>query len=233
MRKLLFAFVILLACCAPKPASAVTATPAVTPTDPSLTSHSLPTADWSGYTASVQAFQIGPQCPHLCWLGINPGVTTAADAYQLLQGSDQIDQTTLQASDTGIQVTWYTEKTKKLNSAVYLYLEKDHVKSVSFDRFAPFKVKDFTGLLGDPYGINIDMEVTDSIMYMPYQFYYSSQTILLGSEAADTGPNANDGLVSLSLNIPYNDQLFRPWVGYGHLKEYFAGKQVHQHSANP
>jgi hypothetical protein len=70
-------------------------------------------------------------------------------------------------------------------------------------------------------------------MYMPYETYYSSQIILVGSEAADQGPNSNDGLVSLSLNIKYDDKLFRPWLGYGHLKEYFAGKEVHQHAANP
>ena len=227
MKRAAFLLLVFLACCTPAPA------PTPTPADPSLTSHSLPTPDWSGYRPSIEAFQRSPDCPHLCWLGINPGTTTAADAYKFLLASDQIDRKTLQATETGILATWFTEKTRRLNSAVYIYLEKDRVKSISFDRFAPFKIEDFTNLLGDPYGINIDMEVTGDVMYMPYQLYYSSQVVLLGSEAADTGPHAQDGLFSLSLNIQYDEKLFHPWVGYGHLKEYFAGKQVHQHSANP
>lgn len=223
MKKLLPLLILFLTCCGPAP----------TPADPSLTAHSRPTADWSSYQPAIEAFRVGAECLHLCWLGINPRVTTAAEAYKLLKASDQIDQKTLQATETGIVAKWFTEKTKKLDSSVYVYLEKDLVKSISFDRFAPFKIKDFMDLLGDPFAVNIDMEVTGNVMYMPYEAYYSSQLVLVGSEAADAGPNSNDGLVSLSLNIKYDDKIFRPWVGYGHLKEYFAGKQVHQHPANP
>ena len=228
MKRVLLILVFFVASCAPRQVS-----PTPTEADLSLTSHSLPTADWSMYTPSIEAFTTGPDCPHLCWLGVNPGVTLASDAYLILKKSDQIDQKTLQASATGIVAKWFTEKSRKLNSSVYLLVEDDRVKSISFDGFAPFKVKDLTNLLGDPYGIIIDMDVTDNIMDMPYEAYYSTQVILLGSDAADQGPNSNDVLTSFSMNIPYDTKLFRPWLGYGHLKEYFAGKTVHQHAKNP
>ena len=228
MKRVLLMLAFFVASCAPRQAP-----PTPIASDPSLTSHSLPTADWSMYTPSTEAFTAGPACPHMCWLEINPGVTPASDAYKILKASDQIDQKTLQATSTGIVATWFTEKSRKLNSSVYLLLENDLVKSISFDGFAPFKVKNLTKLLGDPYGILIDMEVTDGVMYMPYETYYSAQTVLLGSEAADQGPNPDDVLTSLSMNISYDTKLFHSWLGYGHLKEYFAGKSVHQHTTNP
>jgi len=227
MKRLIFLLVFLLTCCAPKP----TPTPTPPAVDLSLVSHSLPTGDLSMYTPAVAAFTVGAACPHMCWLGINPGTTTAADALAALKASDQIDQKSLQATDTGIVLKWYTEKSKQLVSSVYLLLENSLVKSISFDGFAPFKLKDLAGLLGNPYGVNMDMEVNDGVLYLPYETYYPSQIILIGSDAAKDGPNADDGLVSLSLNIKYDNQIFRPWLGYGHMKEYTVGKQVDQHNS--
>jgi hypothetical protein len=204
-----------------------------TPADPSLTSHSLPTPDLSGYQPSIEAFQAGAACPHLCWLGINPGVTSAQEAYTLLKASEQVDQETLKATETGITLKWFTEKTRALDSAVYLYLENDLVKSISFDGFSPFTVQDMTALLGEPEWILIEMEVYDDIMYMPYSLYYTSKIVKLAGDSADTGPHPNDPLVTLTMNVEYSTKYFRPWVGYGHLKEYFEGKEVHQHSGTP
>jgi hypothetical protein len=232
MKKICFLFILFLSACAtgtPTPTPA----PTTAPVDPSLTSHSAPTADLSGYQPFIESFQAGADCPHLCWLGIKPGVTTATDAYNLLKASDQVKQETLQATETGITLNWVTEKTRALDSSVYLYIQDNVVKSISFDRFSPFKVQDFTNLLGDPSGVTIDMEVNGDIMYMPYSLYYAANVVKLGSEAADKGPHPNDGLVTLIMNVPYDAKYFKPWVGYGHLKEYFEGKEVHQHPANP
>jgi hypothetical protein len=222
MKKVCFLLLLFLSACA---------TP--TPADPSLTTHSAPTADLSGYQPSIEAFRAGDECPHLCWLGINPGVTRAEEAYTILHASEQVNQETLKASETGITLKWFTEKTRALDSNVYVYLQNDIVQSVSFDRFSPFTVEDFTSLLGEPYGIIIDMEVYGDIMYMPYSLYYPAKTVKLGAEAADKGPHPNDGLITMILNVEYDSKLFRPWIGPGHLKEYFEGKEVHQHPANP
>ena len=223
MKKILFLLVLLLLCsCAPVPVT-------MPPTPDWTKSHSAPTADWSGYQPSIEAFQLSEQCPHLCWLGINPGVTTAEEAHKLVTTSDQIDQASLEATETGIVVKWFTEKTHKLDSSVYMRLNNGLVTSIAFDRLAPFTLKDFIALIGDPYGINIDMNIHGDIMEMPYGAYYDSRDILLAGEAAETGLHPNDPLNSLMLNIPYNKEIFRPWVGYGHLAEYFTGKEVHEH----
>src|SRR5687767_313333 len=117
MKKIVILLLFLLAGCTAAP---------VTPTQEL---HALPTQDWSGYQASMDAFQVGETCPQMCWLGINPGVTTAAEAETLLKASDQVDQAALTVAETGIQATWFTETTKTLRSNVYVYLEQGLVKS--------------------------------------------------------------------------------------------------------
>jgi hypothetical protein len=226
MKKIVFLLILLLTCCAP-------AAPTFPPTPNPDKAHSAPTADWSGYQPSVEAFQFNDQCPHLCWLGISPGITTAEDAYKIIHTSDQVKQDSIEATDTGILVNWFTEKTRKLDSRVYVRLDKGVVSTISFQSMAPFVLKNFVALIGEPDGINIDMDITGDIMEMPYGAYYYSKLILISADSADTGLNPNDPVDTLVLNLTYDQKIFRNWVGYGHLKEYFAGKQVHQHPANP
>ena len=225
MKKIVFLLILLLASCAP-------ARPTMPPTPMWENSHSAPTADWSTYRPSIEAFQFGEQCPHLCWLGINPGVTTAEQAHTLLSASDQVNPT-MEVMDTGIVAKWYTDKAKKLEASVYVRFESGVVKSIAFTGMSPFTLKDFVALVGEPDGINIDMNIYGDVMEMPYGAYYYSRDILLGSELADTGLHPNDPITTLILNVPYNKDIFRAWVGYGHLTEYFEGKEVHQHPSNP
>ena len=214
---------LLLVACSPKVAT-------LPPTPVWENSHSAPTPDWSGYEPSIEAFEFNDQCPHLCWLGINPGVTTLEEAHTILSASDQIDPN-MEVSDTGIIAKWFADKDKKLISSVYVRFDQGVAASMVFRNMAPFALKDIIDLLGDPDGVNIDMNIYGDIMEMPYGAYYFSQRILVSSEAADTGLNPNDPVTSLVANVPYDEKIFRKWVGYGHLAEYFEGKGVHQHPA--
>src|SRR5689334_3725064 len=213
MKKAVLLLALLLSACAP----------ASTPTPAAASVHSLPTQDYSAYQASVEDFQLSRACPNLCWLGVNPGVTGASEAYALLSKAEQIEQKSLTASDTGIQVSWFTEKTKTLRASVYVYFEHDLVKSVSFTNLAPFTVQDFSKLLGEPEGINISMEVVNgTVMHMPYGLLYGAHKVMAASEAGDPGPQPNDSLTNLTMNLDYDSQFFKPWVGYGHLEVYLA-----------
>ncbi len=216
--------ILLLTACASKPT--------MPPTPDWTKSRSAPTADWSSYEPSIDAFESNEQCPHMCWLGINPGVTTPEEAKTLLSASDQF-KPNMEVTDTGIVAKWYTDKAKKLVSPVYVRFDKGLVQSIAFNEMAPFTLKDFVVLIGEPDGINIDMNIYGDIMEMPYGAYYFSRDILLGSLSADTGINPNDPITTVVMNVPYNKAIFRAWVGYGHLADYFKGKEVHQHPNNP
>lgn len=223
MKKMLVLLVLLLTCCAP-------GKPTPFPTPDWSQAHSKPTEDLSSYQVNINAFQASDQCPHLCWLGINPGVTTAAEAKTLLTGSDQIDQN-MEVTDTGIVAKWFTEKTKKLVASAYVRFDQGVVKSIALSETSPFTLKDILAVAGDPSGINIDMNIYGDVMEMPYGAYYFSRAFLVSADATEEGVQPNDPIRTLLLNVPYNKELFRAWEGYGHLAEYFKGKEVHQHPA--
>src|ERR1051325_2830714 len=54
-----------------------------------------------------EVLKLDAQCPDICWLGINPGVTSAEEARAFLLGNPDgfhaVDQ-----SDTHIEVSWET-----------------------------------------------------------------------------------------------------------------------------
>jgi hypothetical protein len=224
MKKIVFLLIFLLTCCTPAPQAIAT---------PDWTkAHSRPTEDLSGYQVNITVFQAGDACPHLCWLGINPGVTKPDEAVALVKASDLVDQN-MEVTDTGIVAKWFTEKTKKLVASAYVRFDQGVVKSIALSDMSPFTLKDIIVLIGEPSGINIDMNITGDVMEMPYGAYYFSRDVFISADAAETGIQANDPVRSLILNVPYNKDIFRAWVGYGHLAEYFKGKEVHQHPANP
>lgn len=221
MKKIVFLLILLLTCCSPAPKAV--------PTPDWTKAHSKPTQDLSGYEPNVAAITAGEECPHLCWMGINPGKTTADEAKSILQASDQIDQN-MEVTDTGIIAKWYTEKTKALTASAYMRLQEGVVKSIAISSMTPFRLKDIIAVAGDPSGINIDMNIYGDVMEMPYGAYYATRQVLISADATEEGIHPNDAVYSLVLNVSYSNN-FRTWVGYGHLAEYFAGKDVHQHES--
>jgi len=221
MKKIVFLLIFLVAACTPAKAT-------MPPTPDWSKAHSAPTADLSGYKTNVGAFTAGEACPHICWMGINPGVTTAEQAHNLLKASDQIDQN-MEVTDTGIVTHWFTEKTKKYNAQAYVRMENGVVKSIALTDTSPFVLKDLIAIFGEPSGINIDMNIYGDIMEMPYGAYYFEREAFISADATELGVQPNDAVHTIILNVPYKESLFRPWEGYGHLTEYFAGKEVHQH----
>ena len=225
MKKIVWLFPLLaflFAACAP-----VKATPPPTP-DWSK-AHSAPTEDLSGYQTNVSAFTAGDACPHICWMGINPGVTKKDEALVLLKASDQIDQN-MEVTDTGIVTHWFTEKTKKYSIQAYVRFDENGVsKSIALTDTSPFMLKDLIAIFGEPSGINIDMNIYGNVMEMPYGAYYFARKAFISADATELGVQPNDAVHTIILNVPYKEELFRPWEGYGHLAEYFKGKEVHQH----
>src|SRR5689334_6771885 len=68
--------------------------------------------------ASMNSFKFNEQCPHICWLGINPSTTTADQAKHILKTSNQIDKQWHQVSNAGFITEWYPGKSKHFSSSV-------------------------------------------------------------------------------------------------------------------
>jgi len=182
----------------------------------------------------IQTFEVSEQCPHVCWLGINPGVTSVEDAEALLQGSDQIDHKTIVRSEDSMQVLWTTGGMENLYTRVGLGFQEVDIQTIYFTNLI-FKLDDLIALFGEPEEISIHVEPADnkSIIYTLY--YPSTKTMIYSISGGSNGPNPKDYVDILSLNAEFdspnlptwraNDYKNRqPWLGYEHLEEYLKNR---------
>lgn len=186
----------------------------------------------------IQAFEISEKCSHVCWLGINPSITSVEDAEALLRASNQIDQKTIVGSGDNIQVLWFTDKTKNLYSYVYLTYRKGLVQTIDFSTLSNFTLNDFTAFFGEPDEITIQVEQAPHGWISTYTLYYSaSKTMIYTLSGGLEGPNPNDFIDDLSLNAEFDGSDLppwraddyenrQPWLGYGHIEDYLPGLEL-------
>jgi len=188
-----------------------------------------------------EAFVFNENCPHLCWMNINPETTTIKEAIALLRNSDQIDWESIEETEGSVYVKWFNRRNKKGYVSVLIRSgsENSIVQSIRFDQLYPYNVDGFTKLLGEPDDISISLNEMDGIRSVNYALYYSSSKTFLyiNNNAITTGPNSEHTIGYSYLNIDiqnndfpqwaidnYNNQ--QPWLGYGHLEEYLPGVEI-------
>lgn len=173
---------------------------------------------------SINTFETSDLCPHVCWLGIHPGTTSEDEALDLIMTSDQIENGFTQKIDNTIQVYWYSDENKTIGSSVTLSLSNGIVESIYIGPLEPFTVKDFIELWGEPSEISIRLEkgMHDEKL-MIYSLYYPSlSTKLLVFPGNMAGPNPNDQINLLAINIELNDSNRQPWKGYNQIEDYLG-----------
>ncbi|MCJ7432489.1 MAG: hypothetical protein MUO77_03285, partial [Anaerolineales bacterium] len=95
----------------------------------------------------------------MCWLGINPGVTTAEEALALLSSSSQIDQDSYVKHVGEIIVEWHTEQMGVNPIRVYLDIENGIVNGISFSFGIYVEIREFIDLIGEPDEISVKQEL--------------------------------------------------------------------------
>jgi hypothetical protein len=178
------------------------------------------------YHFSYDAFDTSAKCPHICWLGINPGVTTSSDAHKLLRASEWIDQKRYHVEEEEyINTGWYYESTKSLCTNVTIQLSGGFVQSITIESMWPFKIGEFVNLFGTPDKINIRVVDEPDAILVPYDAYYSSRKLRIQSEVSqETDPSPDNIIGGLSMNVEMDSEYTQPWLGFGHLREYLAGQ---------
>jgi hypothetical protein len=178
------------------------------------------------------AFTYNQECPHICWLGINPGVTAAEDALVLLSSSSQIDQSSyIDKNETGVRVEWRTKQMGINPIRVGMVFENGIVNRINFSFGIYVKIQEFIGLMGQPDEISIREVKASDASYIEYIVYYTSMNALIFvSTSNETGPDIDDAVSVLYLNITPDEanplsfmsgqNLRQPWLGFGHLDEY-------------
>jgi hypothetical protein len=187
---------------------------------------------------SIESFEVNERCPHLCWLGINPGATTVEEANAILKSSNRINQQSLQSSIDG-RIEWYAGKLDTFRWSVGVPTKNGLVESINFGNgWAPFVLSDFINLLGEPDEISIRVERPADAIYITYTvFFAKTNTRIFVNVGNDHGPDPNDRVNGLFLNTDFYGGDFsnqyielinsqQPWKGYGHLKEYLPDQKL-------
>jgi hypothetical protein len=172
----------------------------------------------------------------VCWLGIDPGVTTAEEALALLGSSSQIDQDSFEKNETGARVEWHSEPGISNQARVGMVFENGVVQSINFMFLVPVKIQGFVDLFGEPDEISIMENVAPDARYIDYFVYYTPEKIVMFVLiASENGPDPSDFIRDLYLNINPDDpnaphwmldykDLRQPWLGFGHLDEYLKNR---------
>jgi hypothetical protein len=179
-------------------------------------------------TQSLNTLQLNEQCPHLCWLGINPGVTTYQEAKTIMSSSDQIDQKRLEVTPSEISAAvWHSDPTDFYDGNAAITFENGIVKTIILG-VPQLRIKDITKLIGEPDKISyFVVDVADGPGKIAVSaIYFSSHKIMITTGDDWSGPDPDNQIDGLYLNTEFNNTILpdyrpiQPWLGYGHIEEY-------------
>jgi len=176
-------------------------------------------------------FVYNQECPNVCWLGINPGITTSEEARTLLSSSNQIDQDSYIEDKNGVSVEWFTKQMGIEPARVGIVLDNGKVSGLNFLFPAGVPIQEFIDLLGEPDEISVRNVEAAEATYIEFIVYFTSiKTVMLANTKGENGPSSEDWVVLLILNnkpdisnspkwlLDHKD-LRQPWLGFGHKDE--------------
>jgi hypothetical protein len=172
----------------------------------------------------IDAFEFSERCPHICWLGIQQGITTEEDALEILGSANRIEAAPFLASEEQpTTLRWYTtRKSDEYKAYVKIWFTEGHVQKISWMILYPFSVGDFINLLGEPDTISFDVVDAPDAYFTTYELYYASLDLVISANPIGhvTGPAAGDRVEGMDLGSGYIPPAHQPWLGYGHLTDY-------------
>jgi hypothetical protein len=180
------------------------------------------------YVPSLSSFQSSEECPDICWLGMHAGKTSADEAMHLIKGSDEIDQQFTRVFDNSIEAFWFPEKTHTLDSTASVIIKGDLVESIFIAPVKPFKVIDAIDLWGEPDEISIKLkEGQRNEVFTVYSLYYTQfNTVVVISPGSLTGPDPENFIYLIGINVEFGNDQRQPWLGYGQIKYYLPDSEI-------
>jgi hypothetical protein len=170
-------------------------------------------------TTTIEAFDFGETCPHICWMSISPWKTKKDDALALLEESTIFQKGSLEITEERIFGIWIVNDVRMY---VFIEYKQDVITEISIGNVRGMKIGEIIHEMGYPELINIVVESPpDADDFFPYIIYYASRSaafqVILGDRQ---GPNPDDEIWGLSLSREVNINEYQNWRGYNHLEEY-------------
>jgi len=177
------------------------------------------------YPPAVQVFTSpeNQRCMTICPLGIETGATSDKQLLQILHASSFVDQATI--TETGTEFTWFPESTHEFQSYARIAINQGRVTSINLNYLAPFTVKDFITLFGEPLEISIRLwNGEHGEIFTYYSLYYPDEDFVISIvNGKETGPRPDDFVTWLGAGKATDDKITvkrQVWLGYGHISEY-------------
>ena len=181
----------------------------------------------------IEAFDVSENCPHICWFGINPGITTKTDTKAILDNTNRIKQKSIIVDESGIGAEWSVGSSFPI--PVYITFEDGLVKEVILSDVVPLTINDFLPIFGEPDEIVVSLKEVADARYVDYTLFYSKwQLAIVASTINNNGPDLKDNVdrMVLTRGLSNSDwfanvyEKRQPWLGFGHLKDYFPGQDI-------
>ena len=188
------------------------------------------------YKHPVETFEYSERCPNICWLGIQPNITTKDEVRAILKASDLIERKSIEWSDNEVTALWSVKYIGPVNAHIDVGIEDDMVSYIAITQPHPLTTADLIELLGSPEEISIFVDHSTSFTW--YYLYYFSLRVIIeawNNRGEVAGPQPNDDIMFFMVDITDNDLLGKhqriyeeaqPWLGYGCLEEYLPGEEI-------
>lgn len=169
----------------------------------------------------LRAVLLPENCPAPCFMGIQPGVTTAEEAVKLLEASGWVESTVYDPKLPLIRMTWNNRSPAWLNNdgsynGSVMWVTKGVVDAFMLD--TSLTLSDFLLAVGPPEGQRITLNYLEGGNYLFYTAFYAR----LGLSATSQGDC--DGRRKI---ITYNDHLY---LGYSSSTNMFGVRTQYTNS---
>ncbi len=190
---------------------------------PIATSISMATSDLLAISP-IMAFDFGERCPYICWIGINPGITTTIEAETILRMNTNIVKETLQINESEIITQWIFNE---YMPEITLKIKNDIVDSINIHYFYGLFISEIIDILGEPQKISILINYPpDAKEFTSYEIIYTNRKARFEVFVGDrNGPNPKDRISSIILNGKIDESEYQSWLGYGQIEKYLPGEE--------
>lgn len=188
-------------------------------------------------------------CEAPCWYGIQPGVTTSWEAYEILSGIDVITNKSIygEYDRSGVVTSWYwLFQRPASDGGGSVYVSEDRVKAISILTVDSLKLGDFIKKFGEPerywteIGYGENREYLEISLFYPQKGYVVNLVIDTEEESKQAEVKSSSQVMRVTFFKPelMDDLLetrilidkpkdaragsFNPWTGYGVIS--YAGE---------
>ncbi|HKJ39066.1 MAG TPA: hypothetical protein VJ972_09840 [Anaerolineales bacterium] len=196
-------------------------------------------------TSPVELLELNKNCPNVCWLGVQTGVTSDEEAYDILRKSEYVDRKSIKWNKAPnewyrdvISAQWLTDPNVRRYKSVDVIIENNKVQSIWFKDLQPITVQELFSIFGSPAEVSVYFVPESPIgPHISYSLFYHDSKIIMhiweSKELSALSPYdivheliLNQPVFDLSASAQKRYEDAQPWLGYGDLELYLPREEI-------